>query len=315
MSNSAFKTLFTDMVHHSGDFSKLSRDIKNQMLKVFVKETQPYFLVSDSFFFVPAYFTRSALDEFEKKFPNVKVQDLQEKVILINNWSLELKKVDSNAVFTSYAGLEVRLVVHSFKPQLSEKLHPTRWPTNLYRDDEFKTTIQALRHQAVVEAAGKIASQDPALVGKGDVSANIVSSKGDDWNFKEGSTPVVTLGTGKKPAAASGAAKVKGVAAKRAVKAASKMSEDKKKKMPATARTVEKVMKFTPGKKQVTKGKQSTSGKKPAASPGGKKSAVGTTDQMTMQTLKKFIQYQKGGRKAATVLGKKPANGKKSATK
>jgi hypothetical protein len=84
--------------------------------------------------------------------------------------------------------------------------------------------------------------------------------------------------------------------------------------MPATARTVEKVMKFTPGKKPV-KGKQSTSGKKPAASPGGKKSAVGTTDQMTMQTLKKFIQYQKGGKKAATVLGKKNAAGKKSATK
>ena len=246
MSTSAFKTLFTDMVQSSGDFSKLSKDIKNQMLKVFVKETQPYFLVSDSFFFVPAYFTRSALDEFEKKFPNVKVQDLQEKVILINNWSLELKKVDSNAVFTSYAGLEVRLVVHSFKPQLSEKLHPTRWPTNLYRDDEFKTTIQALRHQAVVEAASKIAAQDPALVGKGDVSANIVSSKGDDWNFKEGNTTVVTLGTGKKPVAASGAAKVKGAVAKRAVKAASKMSEDKKKKMPATARTIEKVMKFTP---------------------------------------------------------------------
>ena len=68
MSTSALKTLFTDMVQSSGDFSKLSKDIKNQMLKVFVKETQPYFLVSDSFFFVPAYFTRSALDEFEKKF-------------------------------------------------------------------------------------------------------------------------------------------------------------------------------------------------------------------------------------------------------
>ena len=211
------------------------------------------------------------------------------------------------------AGLEVRLVVHSFKPQLSEKLHPTRWPTNLYRDDEFKTTIQALRHSAVVDAAAKVAAHEPALVGKGDVASNIVASKGDDWNFKEGNTVVVTLGTGKKAAPAGGAAKVKGTQNKRMAKAMTKMVEDKKKKMPATARTVEKVMKFTPGKKPV-KGKQSTSGKKPAASPGGKKSAVGTTDQMTMQTLKKFIQYQKGGKKAATVLGKKAA-GKKSATK
>jgi hypothetical protein len=223
MSASAFKTLFTDMVNNGGDFTKLSKELTKQMLKVFVKETQPYFLVSDSYFFVPAYFTRAALDEFEKKFPNVKVQDLQEKVVLINNWTLELKKVDSNAVFTSYAGLEVRLVVHSFKPQLSEKLHPTRWPTNLYRDDEFKTTIQALRHNAVVDAANKVATSDPALVGKGDVASNIVASKGDDWNFKEGNTVVVTLGTGKKAAPAGGAAKLKGNANKRVAKAVAKM--------------------------------------------------------------------------------------------
>jgi hypothetical protein len=146
---SAFKTLFTDAVNAGGDASKLNKDLTKQMLKVFVKETHPYFLVSDSYFYVPAYFTKPALDDFDKKFPNVKVNDLSEKVILITNWSLELKKVDSNAVFTSYAGLEVRLIVHSFKPQLGETLKPTRWPTNLYRDDEFKTTIQLLRHRSV----------------------------------------------------------------------------------------------------------------------------------------------------------------------
>jgi len=71
----------------------------------------------------------------------VQLQDLNEKVILITKWSLELKKVNSNDVFTSYAGLEVRLIVREFKPQLGIALHPTRWPTNLYRDDEFKTII------------------------------------------------------------------------------------------------------------------------------------------------------------------------------
>lgn len=63
---------------------------------MFVKETAPYFLVSDSFFYVPAYFTQSALDEFNKRFASVKLHDLQERVILITNWSLEMKKVDSN---------------------------------------------------------------------------------------------------------------------------------------------------------------------------------------------------------------------------
>jgi len=304
--SSAFKTLFTDMVQNGGDYSKLSKDITKQMLKVFVKETSPYFLVSDSYFFVPAYFTRAALDEFEKKFSNVKVGDLSEKVILISNWSLELKKVDSNAVFTSYAGLEVRLIVHSFKPQLGESLHPTRWPSNLYRDDEFKTCIQAFRHKSVQDACSKVAAADTPLASKS-VSDNIVAGK-DDWNFREGHTAVVTLGGGKKAAPSGAAAKVKGGVQKRVQKAAAKASDKKK---PTAARTVEKVMKFTP-KKAGMAGKSSTHGKKPAASPAGKKSTVGTTDQMTMQTLKKFIKYQKeSGKKGASVLGK-VSSGKKS---
>lgn len=304
---SAFKTLFTDMVR-TGDYKNLSKDLTKQMLKVFVKETHPYFLVSDSYFFVPAYFTKAALEDFEKKFPNVKVQDLSEKVILISNWSLELKKVDSNAVFTSYAGLEVRLIVHSFKPQLGESLHPTRWPTNLYRDDEFKTAIQALRHQYVQEAVAKLPAPDMAS------AANVVSSKGDDWNFREGNTAVVTLGGGKAraPAAAQKVA-VKGAQAKRALKAVQKSSG--KSAGAKKASTVEKVMKFTPHKKPISKGKQSTSGKKPVASPGGKKSAVGTTDHMTMHTLKKFIKYQKDNGKKASVLKKPAAGGKKSTSK
>jgi hypothetical protein len=286
---SAFKTLFSAMVNANGDASKMSSDFAKNSIKVFVKETAPYFLVSDSFFYVPAYFTKAALDEHAKKFPNVKVADLAEKVILINNWSLELKRVDSNAVFTSYAGVEVRLVVHSFKPQLNESLHPTRQPTNLYRDDEFKTTIQAMRHKAVVAACAKL----PASEGR------MVAGKANDWSFKEGNTAVVAVGGSKKAAAASsGKAQVKGgAAAKRAVKAASKANVKVSK---PTAKTVEKVLKFTP--KKAVAGKKSIPGKK-AASPSGKKSAAGTTDQMTMQSFKKFIKFQKDGKK----LGKRSA--------
>jgi len=54
---SAFKTLFTDMVNACGESSKQNKELTKQMLKVFVKETHPFFLVSDSYFYVPAYFT------------------------------------------------------------------------------------------------------------------------------------------------------------------------------------------------------------------------------------------------------------------
>lgn len=74
------------------------------------------------------------------------------------------------------------------------------------------------------------------------------------------------------------------------------------------SKTVDKVLKFTPAKKPASsaekKGKKSVTStgghKKSAVSPSGKKSAAGTTDEMTMQTLKKFLQFQKGGKKGAT---------------
>lgn len=286
---SAFKTLFTDLVNNGGDFNRLSKDLTKQMLKVFVKETSPYFLISDGYFFVPAYFTRAALDEFEKKFSNIKVAHLNEKVVLISNWSLELRRVDSNAVFTSYNGLEVRLIVHSFKPNLSEQVHPKRWPSNLYRDSEFKGTIQAFRHRCVQAAADKVAANDTPLSCK-NIADSVIAGK-DDWNFKDGNTAVISIGGGRKAVAAGGVARVK-AGAKGKAKAAAKATAKK-------GNVASKVANFAP-KKAAAKGKQSTTGKRPA-SVGGKKSAVGTTDRMNMQTLKKFLKSQaaKKGKKSA----------------
>lgn len=147
-SHSAFKQLYNEVFNQGGDFSKVGKDLKKP-IKCYVKESFPNFLVSDGYFFVPVYFTKEALAEFRKSFSNVNISDLEGRVIVLNNWHLELKKVNSAEVFTSYANLEVRLIVNSFKPNLQEKLSPNRYPTNLYRDDEIKTTIQYFRHQAI----------------------------------------------------------------------------------------------------------------------------------------------------------------------
>ena len=141
MSASAFKTLYTQMIQNGGDYSALPQAMLKKDLQVFVKETKPYFLVSDSFFYVPAYFTQAAITEYQSKFPQVNVLDLDGKVIVITKWTLELRRVNSAEVFTSYAGVECRLIVHSFRSQLKKSVLPTRYPTNIYRDDEFKTTI------------------------------------------------------------------------------------------------------------------------------------------------------------------------------
>ena len=142
---SAFKALYTEIFNQGGDFSKVNKDFKKP-IKCYVKESFPHFLVTDGYFFVPAYFTKEAISEFRGKFGNVNVTDLADKVIVINNWHLEMRRVNSSEIFTSYANLEARLVVQSFKPNIGEKLNPTRFPTNLFRDNEMKLTIQSFLH-------------------------------------------------------------------------------------------------------------------------------------------------------------------------
>lgn len=103
------------MFRQGGDFSKVGKDLKKP-LKCYVKESFPHFMVTDGYFFVPAYFSKAAVSDFKSKHSNVAIVELHDKVIIINDWSLELTRVNSAENFTSYANLEAKLIVHSFKP-------------------------------------------------------------------------------------------------------------------------------------------------------------------------------------------------------
>ena len=140
---SAFKDLYTQVLLNGGDVSKLPSSIVNKTIKCYVKESKKFFLVTDDFFYVPAYFTQKAYNDFKSKFPNMNLTDLETKVLLISEWSLELVRVNSSEIFTSYGGIEIRLIVKSFKPQISDAapIVLSRTPVNLYRDDEIKTLI------------------------------------------------------------------------------------------------------------------------------------------------------------------------------
>lgn len=343
---SAFKQLFTDMLNQGGDFSKVSKDLKKP-LKTYVKESYPFFLVTDGYFFVQAYFTKEAVAEYKSKFGNVNITDLHDRVVVLNTWSLEMRKVNSAEVFTSYGNLEIRLIVHSFKPNLNERLNPTRYPINLFRDDEIKTQIQQFRHAAVQASLAKSVKNDSlpdiakvSTASKAKVEGGIVkasTTKGDDFSeftFKEGNTAVVSLKDifvqekGKeaatKTAEPAAAPKVKGgkAAAKAASKSAGKVKKAAGKK--SADKTVEKVLKYTPsksaGKKETpqkaagaTSAKKSTTGGKKAPampSPGGKKSTK-TTDQMTMAQFKKYLDWH--NQKKGKTIGKRSATGKASA--
>ncbi|TNV78229.1 hypothetical protein FGO68_gene14574 [Halteria grandinella] len=151
---SAFKLLFSELLTTANaDFSLLSKDYRKP-LKCYVKESYPHFLVTDGYFFVEAAFTKEAYDEFRVKYGSaVKISQLADKVIVITSWVLDIRingSEEKEASFTSYAGVEVRLVIESFKPNLQERLNPTRYPVNLFRDDEMKTVIRQFRHQLLL---------------------------------------------------------------------------------------------------------------------------------------------------------------------
>jgi len=276
------------MIQNGGDYESLPKDFLKKDLQVFVKESRPYFLVSDSFFYVPAYFTQAALNDYNSKFPSMNVLDLEGKVIVITKWTLELRRVNSAEVFTSYAGIECRLIVHAFKPQLKEQLHPTRYPTNLYRDDEFKTTIQALRHRQVTEASGsKSTGMAPLSGGKGQVSQGVVANSVGDWSLKEGNTKTVSLG-GKK--------KTTDTAAKGPrVKGGSKAKVSKKTKSAKTAGVVESVMKATktPTGKASRAGKKSLGKAKATPDEAGKRTKPASSGVMTVAQYKKYVDLLK----------------------
>jgi co-chaperonin GroES (HSP10) len=54
---------------------------------------------------------------------------------------LEFAQVNSAEVFTSYGGIEMKLIVHDFKVKIGDKVQMNHYPTNLYRDDEAKNYI------------------------------------------------------------------------------------------------------------------------------------------------------------------------------
>ena len=271
---SAFKTLYTQMIQAGGNYNALPASMLKKDLQVFVKESRPYFLVSDSFFYVPAYFTQAALSEYNSKFSSTNILDLEGKVVVITKWSLELRKVNSAEVFTSYGGVECRLIVHSFKPQLKDGQHPPRQPSNLYRDDEFKTTIQNFRHTQVVAAAAKGGSGAPAIgSGKGNVSQGVLSNSCGEWSFKEGNTKTVSLGGGKKAARGDAKVSVKGG-------------------RPIAKKPIKKKASALNALGSSKKGKRSADGKASAGT-SGKKSKPRSTSAMTVKQYQDYLLKQK----------------------
>ncbi len=72
---------------------------------------------------------------------NINITDLQEGLISISKWECEFVLINSAEEYTSYGGIEMRLIVHEFKVKLGEHINMSKYPANLYRDDDVKTHL------------------------------------------------------------------------------------------------------------------------------------------------------------------------------
>ena len=189
---SAFKHIYSEVFKKDGDTNKLSPSMADKKIRCYVKESSPYFLVADNYFYIPAYFTKKAVDGFKSSMPNTNISDLQRQVIVIQDWSVELAKVNSADVFTSYANIELRLIVKSFKllqGKESMNLSQVRQPSNIYRDSEIKNLIQAYvnKQQASAISSGVKGESLPDISGfksNANVNQGVVKfASGDKFNY------------------------------------------------------------------------------------------------------------------------------------
>lgn len=301
------------MVSNNGDFAKVNAKYKKS-IKVYVKESFPHFLISDGYFYVPAYFTKEAVKEFKDKSASTHIVDLADKVIVLNKWTLETRKGGNNPL-GSYDGVEIRLNIQSFKTSLQDKLNPVRYPSNLFRDNEMKTIIQHYKHDCLQKALAKSKGESLPDIAK------VSTGKNENWGkngtvgikadagFKEGNTHSVELkdifvqekGANalkkREDHTSSSAPKVSGAKGKRLAKSAAKKS--------GASGDVQKVLRYTPKKAAQGSNKASVAGKKHTMpSPHGKKS-VKTTEHMSMEEFKEFLKYnKKQGGKNSTRSGK-----------
>jgi hypothetical protein len=101
-----------------------------------VRETHPYFIVTDGVCWTQAYFTPEASETITKSGPF-----LVGCLLDISGWSLELAMVDSRTALTSCANLELRLIVNQVTVSDSKVTLAGVYPVNLFRDDESRTYI------------------------------------------------------------------------------------------------------------------------------------------------------------------------------
>lgn len=202
-------------------------------------------------------------------------------------------------MFTSYGGLEIKLIVRNFKLQSggSSKVMLSRYPVNIYRDDEMKTLFQGYAHQCITAAVNKGCKGEslPAIGSKGNSVCSFASGNNFNYGFSSGKTPTVDMNSIVKQEKGSSAFKKSSDSARVGVKSKlTKSPKNKAGKGAGLAAQSKAIMKSkAAGKKSTARPK---TGMTPGAmaTPGGKKSShTPNITKSQIQKMKEWIKKKK----------------------
>jgi len=94
----------------SADFNKFPTQYKRPM-RLIMSENIPLVCLGDGFFFMEAFFTKEAINDFRKNFSHLKLSNLRDKFLYVQRWSLHVRQRDSNREYCTYNNLTVILCV------------------------------------------------------------------------------------------------------------------------------------------------------------------------------------------------------------
>ena len=79
-----------------------------------IVEILPSIVVSDGYSTIEAIFTKESINEFRRSHGAMSFSKLRDRIILVNQWSLQVDAVDSMRYFHSCHNMTVRLVIEQF---------------------------------------------------------------------------------------------------------------------------------------------------------------------------------------------------------
>lgn len=144
-----FKTIAITLLENKGKWKDVAASLKGAFTaRVF--NDSPALLFSDGSFFIGAYLTQDAFDKYRSKFKTNHISKSEGTNFRVEDWHMEVVKVNSEDTYTSYADREIRLIIKSLVPT-SENIESKNFVENLHRDNDVKLYISRYNHEEIQE--------------------------------------------------------------------------------------------------------------------------------------------------------------------